>query len=193
MSAVSGPPQFAWTSRVLHWLMAAMVIAMLYIGVGMMASLAGYHRLVAVHRPLGIAVLALAVVRFINRRLMPLPDFLPTVSLRERVVVTWSERLLYALMFAQPLVGWGMLSAERYPIVLVDALHLPPILPHSLRLYELLRTAHTVLGYLFFAMLLAHLSGVLLHTIVLRDGLLWRMVPWAVRRRRTRGEEERVR
>ena len=83
-----------------------------------------------------------------------------------------------------------MLSAERYPIVLVGALHLPPILPHSLWLYELLRTAHTVLGYLFFAMFLAHLSGVLLHAIVLRDGLLSRMVPWGARRGKTRGEAE---
>jgi len=30
-----------------------------------------------------------------------------------------------------PLVGWAMLSAARYPIVLYGALHLPPILPHD--------------------------------------------------------------
>jgi len=30
---------------------------------------------------------------------------------------TASERLLYSLMFALPLVGWGMLSAGHHPIV----------------------------------------------------------------------------
>jgi hypothetical protein len=39
---------------------------------------------------------------------------------------------MYTLMFALPLIGWGMLSAARYPIVLYGSLHLPFILPHNL-------------------------------------------------------------
>ena len=41
----------------LHWTMAAMVLTMLGIGVAMVASLADYHTLVSIHRPLGIAIL----------------------------------------------------------------------------------------------------------------------------------------
>ena len=33
------------------------------------------------------------------------------MSHTERRVATWSEYLLYALLLAQPLVGWAMLSA----------------------------------------------------------------------------------
>ncbi len=44
------PTQFAFLSRILHWLMAAMLLAMLFIGVAMVASLGNYHRLVATHR-----------------------------------------------------------------------------------------------------------------------------------------------
>jgi cytochrome b561 len=170
--------QFAWSSRILHWLMAALLVAMLFIGVAMVASLADYHDLVAIHRPLGIMILALVVVRFVNRQLQPLPPFPPTMSPVERVVATWSERLMYALMFALPLVGWGMLSAARYPIVLYGRIHLPPILPVSTALYTVLRQTHTVLAYLLFFAFIAHLSGVLFHTLVMRDGLLKRMVPW---------------
>jgi hypothetical protein len=36
---------------------------------------------------------------------------------------------------AMPLVGWGMLSAERYPIVLYGPLQLPSILPHNVARY----------------------------------------------------------
>jgi hypothetical protein len=32
------------------------------------------------------------------------------------------------------LVGWGMLSAERYPIVLYGPLQLPSIVPHNVAL-----------------------------------------------------------
>ena len=124
-------PYFAWSSRLLHWVMAAMVLAMLFIGAAMVTSLTRYDRLVSIHRPLGILVLVLVVVRFVNRQLRPPPPFAESMSAMERVAATWSERLLYLLLFVLPLVGWGMLSAARYPVVLLGSLHLPPILPHT--------------------------------------------------------------
>jgi len=175
---MSKSAQFAWSSRVLHWLMAIALLGMLLLGMGMVTSLWHYQSLVAVHRPLGILILVLTIIRFINRQLKPLPPFLATMSARERVIASASERLLYALMFLLPLVGWGMLSAARYP-VRIGPLVLPPILPHSVGLYTVLRQAHTVLAYLLFFTFMAHLSAVLFHTLVLRDGLLRRMLPWS--------------
>ncbi len=179
------PAQFAWRSRILHWLMAAMVLTMLFIGIAMVASLGNYHKLVSLHRPLGIAILILAVVRLINRMFTTLPPFPATMSQWERRVATASERWLYALMLALPLVGWGMLSAGNYPIVMFGPVHLPPILPANPLLYTVLRKAHTVLAILFFLTILAHLTAVLFHTLVMRDGLLNRMVPWPVRSTKT--------
>jgi len=179
MSKVS---QFAWSSRLLHWLMAAGLLSMLAIGMGMVSSLGNYQRLVAVHRPLGALLLLLAVIRLLNRQLKPLPPFLPTMSATERVIATASERLMYALMLLLPLVGWGMLSAARFP-VRVGPIVLPAILPHSVALYTVLRRSHTVLAYLLFFAFMAHLSAVLFHTLVLRDGLLGRMLPWSPRTR----------
>ncbi len=169
--------QFAWSSRVLHWLMAVAVLAMLLIGTAMVSSLADYHWLASIHRPLGIVIFVLVIIRFLNRQLKPPPPFPATMSPVERLAATMSERLLYALMFALPLVGWGMLSAARYPIG-VGAFALPPILPQSLLLFTVLRKSHTALAYLLFFTFMAHLSAVLYHSLVLRDGLLRRMVPW---------------
>jgi cytochrome b561 len=173
--------QFTAFTRLLHWAMAAMVLTMLCIGVAMVASLANYHVLVSIHRPLGIAILVLVVVRFVNRQLTSLPPFPDTMSPAERRVARASELLMYGLMFVLPLVGWGMLSAARYPIVLYGSLHLPPILPHNLMLYAVLRKAHTILAYLFFLTFLAHFGAILFHTLVVRDGIIKRMVPWNVR------------
>jgi len=83
------------------------------------------------------------------------------------------------LMFVLPLVGWGMLSAARYPVVLYGSLHLPFILPHSPTLYAVLRQAHTILAYLFFFTFLAHVSAILFHTLIVRDGMLKRMASWS--------------
>src|SRR5215467_7636507 len=93
---------------------------------------------------------------------------------------TASELAMYTLMFVLPLVGWGMLSAARYPIVLYGSVHLPFILPHSAPLYAVLRKAHSVLAYLFFFTFMAHLSAILFHTLIVRDGMLKRMAPWNV-------------
>ena len=157
-----------------------MILTMLFIGVAMVASIADYHLLISIHRPLGIAVLILVIVRYVNRKLNPPPPFLADMSSEERFVAHTSEMLMYAMMFAMPLIGWGMLSAARYPIVLYGPIHLPFILPHSPMLYAVLRKTHTIVAYLFFATFIAHFSAVLFHTLILRDGLIDRMVPWKV-------------
>jgi len=179
----NNPTQFAVLSRILHWLMAAMLLTMLFIGAAMVCSLGNYHWLVAVHRPLGIMILILAAIRLVNRMLTTLPPFPPTMSEKERRIASASERLLYALMFALPLIGWGMLSAGHYPIVMFGSVHLPPILPASPMLYAVLRKSHTILAYLLFLTFLAHLSAVLFHTLIVRDRLLDRMAVWPVRSR----------
>ena len=175
--------QFPGSMRFLHWLMAAAVLAVLGIGVAMVASLGDYRELVSIHRPLGILILILVVIRYVNRRLHTLPAFPGTISPRERVVATASEILLYSLLFLQPLVGWGMLSAARYPIVMYGPVHLFPILPHSAILYAALRKVHTLLAYLLFLAFLAHFAAVLFHTLVVRDRLFNRMAPWRARAR----------
>jgi cytochrome b561 len=174
--------QFTMLMRLLHWAMAVMVLSMFCIGLTMVTSLAHYHVLVSIHRPLGIAILILVVIRFVNRRLSTLPPFPATMSPRERRVAEASEYLLYGLMFVLPLVGWGMLSAARYPLVLFGSVRLPFILPHDALLYAVLRKAHTILAMLFILTFLAHFGAVFFHTLIVRDGVLMRMVPWNVKR-----------
>ena len=50
-------------------------------------------------------------------------------------------------------------------------------------LYAFLRKTNTVLAYLLFLAFIAHFGAVLFHTLVVRDGLINRMVPWRVRAR----------
>ncbi len=174
----TAPERFALPSRILHWLMAPMVIAQLFIGVTMIASLSYYPLLLAIHRPLGVLILAFAVVRLANRLTHRLPPFLATMSSAERRIATWSEYLLYALLLVQPLIGWAMLSAARFPIILVGPLRLPGIAPHDIDVYAVLRECHSAFAFLLFLTFTAHVCAVLFHTFVLRDGLINRMAVW---------------
>jgi cytochrome b561 len=185
----SPPRRFALPSRILHWLMAPMVIAQLLIGVTMIASLSYYPLLLAIHRPLGVLILVFAVVRLANRLTHRLPPFLATMGPAERRIASWSEYLLYALLLVQPLIGWAMLSAARFPIILAGPLRLPGIAPHDLDLYAVLRQAHNVFAFLLFLTFTAHVCAVLFHTLVLRDGLLDRMALWPTKRAAPKQEE----
>src|SRR5262245_45943490 len=136
---VTNPSQFSFLSRTLHWLMAVLLLATLFIGVSMVSSLGSYHMLLSIHRPLGILILLLAAVRLVTRMVTGAPELPPTMSHRERSVAKASEVLMYALFIALPLIGWGMLSAGHYPIVMFGAVNLPPILPARPELYSTLR------------------------------------------------------
>lgn len=162
---------FNLAARVLHWGMALAILAMLFVGVGMVASLSLRPTLVSLHRPLGIAILLLVSVRLINRlrhRPPPLPGDLPRL---QRLAATGSHWVLYALMFAMPLIGWAMLSASGYPVTMFKGFNLPPIAPHSATVYAVLRGAHTWLALLLFATVLAHLAAALYHAWIRRDGV----------------------
>ncbi len=158
-------------ARTLHWGMAALILAMLFIGVGMVASLSLRPLLIDIHRPLGIALLLLALLRLFNRWRSPpppLPSDLPAI---QAFAATASHWLLYALMLAMPLLGWSMLSAGGYPVRMFGGVSLPPILPQDPVLYASLRAAHGALGYALFALVLAHLGAALYHAWVRRDGV----------------------
>ncbi len=155
-----------------------MVLTMLGIGVAMIASLADYHRLISIHRPLGILLLIIVAIRLVNRLLHGGPDLPITMSAQEKLMARTSEVWLYVLLFVMPLVGWGMLSAARFPIAMFGSVHLFPILPHNVMLYSILRKTHTYLAYLLFFAFIAHFGAVLFHSLILRDGLFNRMAPW---------------
>ncbi|MFM0308435.1 cytochrome b [Paraburkholderia sp. RL17-383-BIF-A] len=166
------PTHFSPLARLLHWTMAPLIIAMLFIGVGMVATVSRAHNtLIAIHKPLGIALLLLVVVRVgvrLTRGSPPLPDDMPTP---QRFAAKASHLVLYALMAAMPLIGWAMLSAAGYPVTLYGPLHLPPITPHNVELFALLRALHTWLAFALFATVLLHLAAALFHGLIRRDGV----------------------
>lgn len=178
---MSTPAHFNGLARLLHWTMAALILAMLFIGIAMVGSISLRPTLIALHIPLGVAIFVLACVRLINRLRHsppPLPSDLPRWQLLSAHASHW---LLYALMLAMPLIGWAMLSAGGYPITLWAGFTLPPIAPHDPLVYSVLRTAHTWLALLLFATILTHIAAALFHAWVRRDGVFSAMARGAPR------------
>ena len=108
--------------------------------------------LLTVHVALGLTILALSVGRLLWRRATPLPPWAPGLSAAERVLATWTERMLYLSLLLIPLSGLSLLLVSDDLLV-----------------------AHVTTHIFFFVALAAHLGLVLKHQAVDRDRLLQRM------------------
>ncbi|KQV66147.1 cytochrome b [Rhizobium sp. Root1220] len=167
---------FTLIQRLLHWLMAACILAMLFIGVGMLSTvMPKYVPLLATHKTLGIAILILALIRLVVRFVYGAPALPADLPAPMRLAAHLSHYALYALMIGMPLIGWAMLSTAAYPVVLYGDIRLPPILPQSDSLHTLLWGAHFYLAFAFFALVLMHLAAALFHALVRRDGVFQAM------------------
>lgn len=158
--------------RWLHWLMAAAIVAMLFIGVAMVSTVSSLHALlVSIHKPLGLMILLLVVVRLWLRFYTAVPPLPGTVPGWQRRLAHLSHWMLYAMMFLQPLVGWAMQSAAGYPVSVGGAFILPPIAPVNNDWYALLRPLHSAVALLLFMTVMLHLAAALFHALVRRDGV----------------------
>jgi cytochrome b561 len=164
--------------RTLHWVMAVCILTMLFIGVGMASTVAPeYLTLVNIHKPLGIVILILALIRLVVRLRFGAPALPADLPEPMKLAAYLSHYALYALMIAMPLIGWAMLSTAKYPVVLWPGIWLPPILPLNPGLHTLLWNAHFYLAFLFFALILMHLAAALFHALIRRDGVFDSMGP----------------
>ena len=104
------PRRFTLIQRILHWLMAVCILTMLFIGIGMVSTVAPkYLPLILVHKTLGVTLLILVLIRLALRLYYgapPLPVDLPAGM---KLGAKLSHQILYGLMIVMPLLGLGML------------------------------------------------------------------------------------
>jgi cytochrome b561 len=164
--------RFTPLQRLLHWLMALCILAMLFIGVGMVSTVTPkFLPLVAIHKSLGITILVLALIRLAVRLRYGSPALPADLPEPMKLAAYLSHYALYTLMIGMPLIGWAMLSAAAYPVVVFGDVHLPAILPQSDRLHTWLWGAHFYLAFALFALFLMHAAAALFHALIRRDGV----------------------
>lgn len=177
---------------ILHWLIGLLIFALLGSGVWMtdaldVAETQGLAiEVYQIHKSLGIAVLALTVVRILWRILHPAPPLPDGMSRGARGIAHASHVAFYFLMLAMPLTGWAMASASPIaaPTFVFWTLQIPylPILPdlapeakHAAE--TALRDAHGAFGWTAIALIALHVGAALKHHFIDRDAVLARMAP----------------
>jgi cytochrome b561 len=174
---MNGPGRFGWVTRAIHWAMAAGIFAMLALGtyVARMEVSLGNLWLYALHKSVGLTLLALVLVRVAWHRVSPPPGPIGGVRPWQMQLARGAHGGLYALMFLVPLSGW-LASAATGLDVIWWGWTLPRIAPVSEAWSTGLFAAHVVLTKVLMALVVLHVAGAMWRTLAHRDGTLARMV-----------------
>jgi cytochrome b561 len=186
MRAVNTETSWGWVARAFHWVLAALILFQLGLGVWMVnvvSDLIEQFRLIQLHKSWGSVIFALALLRLGWRLASPaaptLPAGTPHWQVRGAAV---SHRLLYALILVLPLSGWVLASASPNQDLLgienmvFGWFALPdPWVPGVKPIAEAAWTVHIGAAILLAATLVVHVAAALKHHLVDRDDVLVRM------------------
>ena len=157
--------------RVLHWLMALLLLSQIFLGWYMEysedtmgkdspAHLALYN----LHKSLGIIILILVSARLVTRLTTFVPPFPETISPLMRAAAIATHYTMYALIVIIPLIGYAM-SDSLGKGVKFFGMPLPKILPDNQELGESLSTLHNILAYTLLALIVVHVAAVIRHRL----------------------------
>lgn len=181
---------YAPVAIALHWLIAALILFELGLGLRMEGATGPLRFAVfQLHKSIGITILLLAVIRLLWRVVRRPPPLAGQGW--EKALAHLVHGGLYLAMLALPLSGWLVISSSRIvvPTLLYGAVPWPH-LPGFAAMGAAARddwhvagvTLHVTLAFALMAMIALHQAGVLKHHLIERDGTLARMAPGAVSR-----------
>jgi cytochrome b561 len=177
----AAPSQTHWhaISKLLHWLMAALILAMAWLGLTMGGLPNGPDKIAtyALHKSIGLSVLALAIVRLLWRLRTDAPAPVAGTPAWQARLATATHAALYLLLFALPLTGWLLNSAAGFPLQWFGLFNLPALAGQNEALQAFATGAHELLFWLLAVLVLAHAGAALFHHLFQGDATLARMLP----------------
>lgn len=179
------PVRYSTVGIVLHWLIAALVI----FEVGLGLRMEGAHgrdkfAVFQLHKSVGITILLLIMLRIL-RRLTHRPPAVGAAGL-EKLIATFVHGAFYLILLALPISGWIIVSSSKIlvPTLLYGIVpwpHVPGIaaLPAAAKATwnGAADFIHVNLVTLIYALFALHVAGALKHHFFDRDAVIARMAP----------------
>jgi len=178
MKLRSNSRRWGAVTRTLHWIIALAVIAMLCVGLWMidLPISADKVRVYALHKSVGITVLALMLVRIAWRLHEGVRPELPFGMPKWEPAAAWSSHLLlYGALLVMPLSGWLFNSAANFPLQWFGWFSIPGLTGPDPEIKDLARAVHHWTAYALIALVSVHVLAALKHHYVDRDETLRRM------------------
>jgi len=171
--------QWGSVSKILHWLVVALVVAMAWLGLTMGGLPNGPDKIetYALHKSIGITILGLVLVRLSWRMYAGAPLPLPGTPRLQARTAALAHAGLYALLLAMPISGWMVNSTAGFPLQWFGLVNLPAIAGRSDDRRELAGAAHEWLFWALVLLVALHVAAAFYHHVFVRDGTLARMLP----------------
>ncbi len=175
------PPahQYSAAAKSLHWLIALAVVSQFIVAV-LMPEINRRTQpgpLIDLHFSLGVLVLALMAIRFVNRLVDPVRPEERDAPEWERTAARTLHLGFYFILLVSPLLGWASASAHRLPVSVFGLFTLPALAAPRARWALLAGDVHSVTMWVLLAMVVLHAAAALYHHYIRRDAVLRRMLP----------------
>lgn len=189
MDARNSRLRYGGVAMGLHWLIAALVLVNLFLGLYMAdlpRSDTSRFMLFQLHKSFGLTVLTLSILRLGWRLVNPIPPLPRGLHPLLRLGAHAFHFLLYFLIIAIPLAGWAMVSSSSlglptpyfglfaWPNISFLA-NLPPATKAAN--LDLFKETHSLLAFSAIGLVVLHVLAALYHQFIRRDDVLRRMVP----------------
>jgi cytochrome b561 len=184
VTAAARSGRFDPTSIVLHWLTVLLIIgqfatAWLHeaVGHGTIPAL----EILATHRTMGALTWTVGLARLgWRQRFAYLPPFPESMPKLQQWIAKTNEYGFYVLLLVQPITGLGDVVFHGRPFTLL-IWQVPALLAPDAAIRSLFQEAHALGAKALLALIGLHAGAALFHGLVLRDGVLQRMLPLSIR------------
>jgi cytochrome b561 len=166
-------------SQLLHWAIAVLILVMAYLGLTMgdLPNGPGKIQTYALHKSIGITILALVALRVLWRLYAGAPHPVPGSPRWQQRTASFTHAAIYLLLFAIPISGWVLNSAAGFPLQWFHLFNLPHIVGENHDLHELAEEAHETMFWILAFLVVAHAGAAFYHHLFQRDATLARMLP----------------
>jgi cytochrome b561 len=171
--------RWSTAAKTFHWVMALLILGNGAFALWMDGLKPSMQKInmFALHKSIGLTVLALFLLRVLWRAIDRRPPDMPAPRW-QHLAAKAVHGFLYLLIAAIPLSGWAFNSAHGFPLQYFRQFNLPALVEKNPELSDTLGTVHVYLFWFLLLVLVAHVGGAFKHHFIDRDDTLRRMLPF---------------
>lgn len=173
---MNNPHSYPLAMRVMHWLMAALVLSLIFAGLTMVKSLGPWQQhLLTWHKAMGLIAFLAIILRLFIRLRSETPTLPDSVPKKQQLAARLTQLGFYVLLFLMPVSGYLMQNAAGRPLQFLG-MPLPAFVHTDLALYGLFREIHGWAALLLVLLLVVHIIAAFYHGLIKRDGVFRSML-----------------
>jgi cytochrome b561 len=171
----NSPDSFGLVSRVIHWLMALLLLVLVALGLRLTSMEPGLSNLwlYGLHKTMGLTALGLVTLRILWHLVSPPPG--PMATGGTRLFIRAWHWTLYALMIATPIAGWAGSSASGIDTLYAETFVVPPLVKANETSEFVWFILHEIFAKTLMGMVIVHMLAALKREME-GDGTLTRML-----------------